>query len=323
MTEKQPKADAVVLLSGGVDSSTALAWAVRKQGWRAAAISFDYGQRHEIELKAAQRVAEAIGVVEHRTVEVNLRAIGGSALTDERIAVPRRGPIPKHIPPTYVPARNIVFLALAAGYAETLGCTRLVIGANIVDYSGYPDCRPEFLQAFAKALTAGTKVGAEGGHWRIEAPLLQMGKEEIIALGLELGLDYALTHSCYDPDEEGHPCGQCDSCFFRIRAFAKLGHTDPLLACFRAPELLQKGEDGHIKIRYHEVRRAIRLAPEETLARCFVCGSTAIGVFLGSTPDETWKAVQRKGTPYTVYERVPPMIGKLRYYCTNCGACYL
>ena len=228
--------DAVVLLSGGLDSATALAWAVRARGWKVAAISLDYGQRHRVELAAARRVAESLGVAEHRIVAVGLRAIGGSALTDEALAVPKDGPQPGTIPVTYVPARNIIFLALAASFAETLGCTRLVIGANIVDYSGYPDCRPAFLDAFCTALDRGTKRGAEGARWTIEAPLLRLAKEEIIALGLRLGLDYGLTHSCYDPDAQGRACGRCDACIFRARAFAALGRPDPVLAHFRNPQ---------------------------------------------------------------------------------------
>ncbi len=321
----ESRADAVVLLSGGLDSSTALAWAVRRKGWRAAAISFDYGQRHRVELEAARRVAEALGVVEHRVVSVDMRAIGGSALTDDAIPVPRRGPQPDTIPPTYVPARNIVFLSLAAGLAETLGCTRLVIGANVVDYSGYPDCRPEFLEAFAKALAAGTKASVEGGRWEIEAPLLQMAKEEIIALGLELGLDYGLTHSCYEPDEEGNPCGQCDSCFFRIRAFAKLGRTDPRLACFRAPELLHRDENGRVSINAELVKHAIRLGEDEALTRCFVCGGADFGVFVYGIPrKDELKELEARGVSYTLCGcLIMPRAGMLRYYCTSCGAGYL
>ncbi|RME86574.1 MAG: 7-cyano-7-deazaguanine synthase QueC, partial [Zetaproteobacteria bacterium] len=214
--------DAVVLLSGGVDSATALAWAVRKQGWRAAAISFDYGQRHRAELDAARRVAEALGARPHRMVRVDLAAIGGSALTEKTLTVPKTG-YAGGIPITYVPGRNMIFLALAASLAEVLGCTRLVIGANVVDYSGYPDCRPEFLDAMAEAITRGTKIGAQGQRWRIEAPLLRLTKADIVRLGLRLGLDYGLTHSCYDPDDQGRACGWCDACRFRAEGFAEAG----------------------------------------------------------------------------------------------------
>lgn len=220
-------AAAVVLLSGGLDSSTALAWATRRQGWRCHTIAFDYGQRHRIELAAAVRVADALGSLSHRVIKVDLAAIGGSALTAD-IAVPKDALGEATIPITYVPARNLIFLSLAAALAETVGATRLVIGANVVDYSGYPDCRPEFLDAFARAATLGTKMGVEGGRLVVEAPLVRMTKPEIICLGLELGFDYSLTHSCYDPDAAGAACGRCDSCLIRQRAFADLGLADPV-----------------------------------------------------------------------------------------------
>ncbi len=219
---------AVVLLSGGLDSSTALAWARYEKGYRCYSVAFDYGQRHRIELDAARRVAKALGVIEHRVIHVDLAAIGGSALTDN-IAVPRDQFEADGIPATYVPARNLIFLSIAAGLAEVVGACRLVIGANIIDYSGYPDCRPEFLHAFEKAVCLGTRAGDEAHAIHIDAPLIQLRKSEIIALGLRLGLDYSLTHSCYDPDKNGRPCGHCDSCHFRQQGFAELGKQDPLI----------------------------------------------------------------------------------------------
>jgi len=221
---------AVVLLSGGLDSSTALAWARREKGYRCHSVAFDYGQRHRIELDAAARVARTLAVIDHRVIRVDLTAIGGSALTDN-IAVPRDQPDHAHIPVTYVPARNLIFLSLAAGLAEVTGASRLVIGANVIDYSGYPDCRPEFLRAFEEAARAGTRRGTEGHGIHVDAPLIRLKKSEIIALGLRLGLDYSLTHSCYDPDAEGHPCGHCDACRFRLQGFAELGISDPLSNC--------------------------------------------------------------------------------------------
>lgn len=217
---------AVVLLSGGLDSSTALAWAVRRQGWTCHSIAFDYGQRHRIEIDAAAKVAAALAVADHRIVHVDLRAIGGSALTDD-IAVPKDAQA-GGIPVTYVPVRNLIFLSLAAALGESVDASHLVIGANVVDYPGYPDCRPEFLRAFAEALRLGSKCGVEGRPMSIAAPLLHMRKSDIIALGLELGLDYGLTHSCYDPDPAGHACGRCDACRLRRRGFADLGKVDPL-----------------------------------------------------------------------------------------------
>ena len=218
---------AVVLLSGGLDSSTALAWAIRRQHWQCHTVAFDYGQRHRIELAAAQRVADALQVTDHRVIKVDLRAIGHSALTSET-PVPKDRGSESGIPVTYVPARNLIFLSLAAALAEAVGASRLVIGANVVDYSGYPDCRPEFLRAFTEAALLGTKSGSEGGSLEVAAPLIQLSKSEIIALGLELGLDYSLTRSCYDPSASGEPCGHCDSCRFRLQGFAELGRIDPL-----------------------------------------------------------------------------------------------
>jgi len=219
---------AVVLLSGGLDSSTALAWAVRKQGWECYSVAFDYGQRHRIELKASTRVATSLNVAEHRVLHVNLSDIGGSALTSE-IAVPKDQETAHGIPVTYVPARNLIFLSIATALTERIQASRIVIGANIIDYSGYPDCRPEFFDAFCKAAQLGTKAGAEGQTLSIETPLIRLKKSEIIALGLSLGLDYSLTHSCYDPAPNGEPCGHCDSCRFRRQGFAELGEEDPLV----------------------------------------------------------------------------------------------
>ena len=218
---------AVVLLSGGLDSSTALAWAIREKGYHCHSVAFDYGQRHRVELQAAARVAKSFGVTDHRIIRVDLAAIGGSALTAD-IDVPKDQNETNDIPVTYVPARNLIFLSLATGLAEVVKASHLVIGANIVDYSGYPDCRSEFLDAFARAANLGTKAGTLTHDMQVDAPLIQLKKSEIIALGLRLGLDYALTHSCYDPDASGTPCGHCDACRFRLQGFAELGESDPL-----------------------------------------------------------------------------------------------
>ncbi|MDQ6950922.1 MAG: 7-cyano-7-deazaguanine synthase QueC [Mariprofundales bacterium] len=220
---------AVCLLSGGLDSATALAWGMRKQGWECHTIAFDYGQRHRIEIAASAQIATAMQAASHRVLAVDLRAIGGSALTDN-IAVPKDGGNRNSDTPiTYVPARNLIFLSLAAGLAETLHANHLIIGANIIDYSGYPDCRPAFLEAFANTVNLATQAGTHGQRMTIDAPLLQLSKAEIIRLGMELGVDYALTRSCYDPDPNGTPCGGCDSCRFRAQGFAELGLNDPLL----------------------------------------------------------------------------------------------
>ena len=218
---------AVVLLSGGLDSSTALAWAVKRHGWICHTVAFDYGQRHRVELTASANVAAAFGVADHRVIAVALRAIGHSALTSEQ-PVPKDKAGAEGIPTTYVPARNLIFLSLAAALAESVCADRLVIGANVVDYSGYPDCRPEFLNAFVRAAMLGTKSGAEGRELEVAAPLIELNKSEIITLGLELGLDYGLTRSCYDPLPDGSPCGHCDSCFYRRRGFSDIGAVDPL-----------------------------------------------------------------------------------------------
>jgi 7-cyano-7-deazaguanine synthase len=218
---------AVVLLSGGLDSSTALAWAIKKQGWNCHTVAFDYGQRHRIELEASSHVARSLQVKNHRIIKVDLRAIGHSALTSD-MSVPKDEMDHVGVPTTYVPARNLIFLSLAAALAETVAATRLVIGANVVDYSGYPDCRSEFLDSFVQTALLGTRAGSEGGELEISAPLIHLGKSEIISLGLELGLDYGLTRSCYDPFPDGLPCGHCDSCLFRQQGFAELGLSDPL-----------------------------------------------------------------------------------------------
>jgi len=217
---------AVVLLSGGLDSATVLAIA-RAGGFECYALSFRYGQRHSIELEAAGRVAAALGATAHRVAEVDLRWIGGSALTDA-IDVPKdRDDLGRDIPITYVPARNALFLTLALAWAEVLGARDLFAGMNALDYSGYPDCRPEFLRAFEAMARLGTKAGIEGGTFTVHAPLIAMTKAEIIREGVRLGVDYALTHSCYDPDVRGRACGRCDSCLLRKKGFAEAGVADP------------------------------------------------------------------------------------------------
>jgi 7-cyano-7-deazaguanine synthase len=218
---------AVVLLSGGLDSTTALAWA-RAQGWHCHTLAVDYGQRHRIELDAARQVAATLGVTDHRVVKVDLRAIGGSALTAD-LDVPHgrdEGAIGAGIPVTYVPARNTVFLALALGLAEALGATHLVAGMNALDYSGYPDCRPEFVRAFENLAGLATRAGIEGATFQIHTPLMTLDKAGIIRLGVSLGVDYALTHSCYDP-QDGFACGTCDACTLRRKGFREAGLADP------------------------------------------------------------------------------------------------
>ena len=220
---------AVVLLSGGLDSTTALAVA-RAAGYECYALSVDYGQRHRVELDRAATVARALGAVDHRIVKLDLRAIGGSALTAD-VAVPKdRDPdaMSHGIPVTYVPARNTILLGLALGYAEVVGAFDLFIGANCLDFSGYPDCRPEFLAAFENLANLATKAGTEGaGKFRVHSPLLKMTKAEIIREGMKLGVDYGQTLSCYDPDAGGRACGRCDSCVLRKKGFAEAGVPDP------------------------------------------------------------------------------------------------
>jgi 7-cyano-7-deazaguanine synthase len=221
---------AVILLSGGLDSATAAAVALR-EGFELLALSVDYGQRHRFELAAARRVALALGVKRHAVVAVDLAEFGGSALT-AAIDVPKdRQPeaMAAEIPVTYVPARNTVLLALALAYAETAGAADVFIGVNAIDYSGYPDCRPEFIAAFARLANLATKAGVEGRlRFAVRAPLIELGKADIIRLGTELGVDYGLTHSCYDPNKEGVACGRCDACRLRLCGFAEAGVTDPL-----------------------------------------------------------------------------------------------
>jgi len=215
---------AVVLLSGGLDSATALAMA-REQGYVCHALSMEYGQRHHSELQAAQRMARSLGALEHKVVRIGLESIGGSALTDRSIQVPQE--TGAGIPVTYVPARNTVFLSLALGWAEVIGAQDIFIGVNAVDYSGYPDCRPEFIRAFEKLANLATKAGVEGRDFCIHTPLIHLTKSEIIRQGLALGVDYALTVSCYQADEDGRACGVCDSCRLRARGFADAGVEDP------------------------------------------------------------------------------------------------
>ena len=219
---------AVVLLSGGLDSYTAAAL-VRAEGFSLHALTVQYGQRHAHEVAAARRVAAALGVARHLELDLDLRAIGGSALTGD-VPVPRgRDLTEPGIPATYVPARNTILLSLALGWAEVLDARDLVIGVNALDYSGYPDCRPDFIAAFEKLARVATRAGVEGASFRIHAPLIDMTKADIIRRGVALGLDYGLTHSCYDPQGEGGPCGTCDSCVLRARGFAEAGVPDPLL----------------------------------------------------------------------------------------------
>ena len=222
---------AVVLLSGGLDSTTVLAIA-NSEGFDTYAISFNYGQRHVVELESARRVAQALAAHDHVLVDFDLRRFGGSALTDD-IAVPKGRALPamsQGIPVTYVPARNTIFLSFALAYAETLGASDIFIGVNALDYSGYPDCRPEYIAAFETMANLATKAGVEGTqHLRIHTPLIELTKAQIIRRGLGLGIDYSLTSSCYDPGRDAAPCGSCDSCLLRQKGFAEAGVVDPLL----------------------------------------------------------------------------------------------
>jgi 7-cyano-7-deazaguanine synthase len=226
-----PKTRAVVLLSGGLDSTTVLAIAKTK-GFDAYALSFQYGQRHAYELEAARRVAAALGATDHITATIDLRMFGGSALTSD-IDVPKNRPLDTMsagIPITYVPARNTIFLSFALAWAEVLGAQDIFIGVNALDYSGYPDCRPEYIEAYERMANLAVKVAVEG-TWRlkIHTPLIAMSKADIIRTGLELGVDYSLTSSCYDPDSDGRPCGACDSCQLRLKGFKEAGAADPLV----------------------------------------------------------------------------------------------
>ncbi len=219
-----PVRRAVVLLSGGLDSAVTAAW-LRREGFAVHALSFDYGQRHSVELQAAARVAEQVGVIEHVVQRIDLRAFGGSALTAD-IAVPKdRSPaqMASSIPVTYVPARNTIFLAFALAFAEVRGAFDLGIGVNAIDYSGYPDCRPEFIAAFERVANLATRAGVESGHIRLHTPLQDLSKAQIVRLGRELGVDLSLTISCYDPAADGTPCGRCDACELRARGFAEAG----------------------------------------------------------------------------------------------------
>jgi 7-cyano-7-deazaguanine synthase len=227
---------AVCLLSGGLDSSTCLGVALR-DGFTCYALSFEYGQRHNIELEAAAHIARHFQVVEHRVAHIDLRAFGGSALTAD-IDVPKHPSLDDlaldqtahGIPITYVPARNTIFLAYALAWAEVLECSDIFIGVNAIDYSGYPDCRPEYIQAFERMANLATKAGVEGRtHTRIHTPLAKLGKADIVRLGADVGVDFSLTHSCYDPDSTGQPCGQCDSCLLRRKGFEEAGLQDPLV----------------------------------------------------------------------------------------------
>ena len=220
---------AVVLLSGGIDSATTLAIAIA-EGYDTHALSFDYGQRHEIETEAARRVANSLGAKEHRVAKIDLGVFGGSALTAD-IAVPKQRSgkeIAHGIPITYVPARNTVFLAYALAWAEVMGGSDIFLGVNAIDYSGYPDCRPEFIEAFENLANIGTKAGVEGRRFQIHTPLIKFSKAEIIRKAVELDVDLSLTHSCYDPTPEGLACGECDSCLLRLKGFREAGMKDPI-----------------------------------------------------------------------------------------------
>lgn len=215
---------AVVLLSGGLDSATTLAIA-RDQGYECYAVNFDYGQRHHAEMHAAKELAASLGAKEYKVIKIDLGTIGGSALTDNRIDVPSAPSV--GIPVTYVPARNTVFLSLALAWAEVLEARDIFIGVNAIDYSGYPDCRPDFIHAFENLATLATRAGVEGGHFTVHTPLIDLSKADIIRAGMALGVDYARTVSCYNADEQGRACGQCDSCRFRRQGFEQAGLPDP------------------------------------------------------------------------------------------------
>jgi 7-cyano-7-deazaguanine synthase len=220
---------AIVLLSGGIDSTTTLAIAIA-EGFEAYALSFDYGQRHHIETEAACRVADSLGVKEHRIAKIDLRVFGGSALTDD-VDVPKRRSEPEiehGIPVTYVPARNTIFLAYALAWAEIIPASDIFLGVNAIDYSGYPDCRPEFIEAFQTLANLATKAGVEGRRFQIHTPLIKFSKSEIIRKAVELGVGLSLTHSCYDPSPEGLACGQCDSCLLRLKGFREAKIKDPI-----------------------------------------------------------------------------------------------
>jgi len=227
--EKNKKA--VVLLSGGLDSATTLAIA-RSEGFRCYAVTFRYGQRHQREIEAAKRIAQSMSIAEHRIIDIDLAQFGGSALTDPNVKVPKdRAELgnPAEIPPTYVPARNTIFLSYALAWAEVLGAFDIFIGVNAIDYSGYPDCRAEFISAFEKIANLATAAAVEDrGRYRIHTPVINMTKGEIILTGTKLGVEFSLTHSCYDPDEQGRSCGRCDSCRLRLKGFVEAGLNDPI-----------------------------------------------------------------------------------------------
>ncbi len=222
MLSNNPKA--VVLISGGLDSTTVLAIA-KRQGYRCYTLSFDYGQRHRAELIAAERTAQSLGSEEHKVIQLDLRSIGGSALTDDLINVPEEET--QGVPVTYVPARNTIFLSIALGWAEVLGAQDIFVGVNAVDYSGYPDCRPEYISAYEQMANLATKAGVEGKKLTIQAPLMSLTKADIIRQGIALGVDYSLTVSCYQANDEGQACGKCDSCRLRKQGFQQAGITDP------------------------------------------------------------------------------------------------
>ncbi len=232
---RHPK-PAVVLLSGGLDSATTAA-AATQQNFALHAVTFDYGQRHRVELDAAARIAQHLHAASHQLIKIDLRALGASALTCDTISVPKDRPpppstTPQHtndIPPTYVPARNTIFLSYALAVAEVIDSTDIFIGVNAVDYSGYPDCRPQYIHAFQHLANLATKAAVQGHPITIHTPLIDLTKPQIIEMGLDLGVDFSLTHSCYDPDPQGRPCTHCDACLIRIRAFDTLGMTDPVI----------------------------------------------------------------------------------------------
>jgi 7-cyano-7-deazaguanine synthase len=225
------KQKTIVLLSGGLDSATTLAFAA-SEGFRCYALTFRYGQRHEREIDAAKKVAAFLGIVEHRIIDIDLAVFGGSALTDTKIAVPKDRPnleTAKEIPVTYVPVRNTIFLSYALAWAEVLGAFDIYIGVNSTDYSGYPDCRAEFIAAFEKTANLATAAAVTGkGRYRIHTPIIDMTKAQIISAGTKLGVNYSLTHSCYDPDSQGRSCGHCDSCRLRLKGFVEAGMKDPI-----------------------------------------------------------------------------------------------
>ncbi len=218
---------AIILLSGGLDSATCLALA-KSEGYECYALSFDYGQRHEIELESAKNIAKQCGVKDHIVINIDLKKWGGSALTDSNIEVPKAGEF-TDIPPTYVPARNTIFLSFATAWAEVLNIKDIFIGVNSVDYSGYPDCRPKFIESFEKTATLGTKAVDEGWSFKIHTPLQFLNKSDIIKKGIELDIDYSLTHSCYNPNNEGKACGECDSCELRRKGFELANIADPTI----------------------------------------------------------------------------------------------